>query len=269
MINCSPLFSASDIISPGHNKANVGIRSLHSSRTSFISITLPRGHNGAASGTKETFQSLPWVSMPHSRGYGHIFRLAETAIVVKIAHRIVNGSADDDARAAESLEILRRERALYERLATKPQHPNIAEYFLSTDVAIFIKFEPETLERRLSRRSAAPIPDDGNSAGSRRSQAPRPGSRALVTSMATCGRKFLLDQTQHVKICDFGGAQKPGCKVEVATCASYRPGIDVFAGPAHEQFAIGSCIYTIRTGEVPYGQWETHEQFKKMYDALV
>lgn len=92
-------------------------------------------------------------------GYGHIFQLADTAIVVKIAHRILNGVTAKKARAAENLEILRQERALYEALATKPQHPNIVLHFLSTDIAIFKNLKPDTLERRLSRRFAALIPE--------------------------------------------------------------------------------------------------------------
>ena len=62
-------------------------------------------------------------------GHGHIFRLADTRIVVKIAHRITNSTAGEEARAAENLEILRRERTLYEALANEPQHPNIVQYF--------------------------------------------------------------------------------------------------------------------------------------------
>lgn len=93
-------------------------------------------------------------------GYGHIFLLPGTTIAVKIAHRIINGSAAEEARAAESLEILRRERAVYEALGAKPSHPNIVQYFLSTDMAIFLKFEPGNLERRLNRRMASPISEE-------------------------------------------------------------------------------------------------------------
>lgn len=97
----------------------------------------------------------------HNRGgYGHIFRVPETAIVVKIAHRVVNSTAREEARAAENLEILRRERVVYEALATKSPHPNIVHYFLSTDIAIFLKFEPDNLERRLSRHLETPISEE-------------------------------------------------------------------------------------------------------------
>ncbi|KAL2190281.1 hypothetical protein L209DRAFT_740882 [Thermothelomyces heterothallicus CBS 203.75] len=62
---------------------------------------------------------------------------------------------------------------------------------------------------------------------------------------------MLLGETEQVKVCDFGRARK---------------GV---VGLAYEQFAIGSCIYTIPTGEVPYGQQETPEQFRETYDARV
>ncbi|KAK4236834.1 hypothetical protein C8A03DRAFT_45242 [Achaetomium macrosporum] len=182
--------------------------------------------------------------------YGHIFRLAGTVIVVKIAHRIINSAADEEARAAENLKILRQERAVYEELATKPPHPNVVQ--------------------RLSRRFTTPIPEEQRFCWIKE-----------IASAASWLESFdyfhgdlrpeniLLDETEHVKVCDFGRAQKRGCKVEVATYPFYRPGKIAAAGHAHEQFAIGSCIYTIRTGEVPYGQWETPADSQRMYEALV
>jgi serine/threonine protein kinase len=203
-------------------------------------------------------------------GYGHIFRLADTAIVVKIAHRIINSTAGEEARAAENLEILRQERALYEALATKLSHPNIVQYFLSTDIAIFMKFEPGTLERRLSCRFTTPIPEERQFCWIKEIVSASSWLESLDYFHGDLRpENILLDETEHVKVCDFGRAQKRGCKVEVATYPFYRPDKNAVAGPAHEQFAIGSCIYTIRTGEVPYGHWETPEEFKKMYEALV
>ncbi|KAK3290798.1 kinase-like domain-containing protein [Chaetomium fimeti] len=203
-------------------------------------------------------------------GYGHIFRLADTGIVVKIAHRIVNSTASEEARAAENQEILRRERTLYEALANNPPHPNVVQYFLSTDIAIFMKFEPDNLERRLSRRFAAPIPEERQFRWIKEIASATSWLESIDYFHGDLRpENILLDETEHVKICDFGRAQMRGRKVEVATYPFYRPGRNVVAGPSHEQFAIGSCIYTIRTGEVPYGQWETPEGFKNMYAALV
>lgn len=207
----------------------------------------------------------------HNRGgYGHIFRVPETAIVVKIAHRVVNSTAREEARAAENLEILRRERVVYEALATKSPHPNIVHYFLSTDIAIFLKFEPDNLERRLSRHLETPISEEWQFCWIQEIASAATWLETLDYFHGDLRpENILLDETEHVKVCDFGRTQKRGCKVEVATYPFYRPGMDAVAGPLHEQFAIGSCIYTIRTGEVPYGQYETPEEFKLMYDALV
>ncbi|KAL2162608.1 hypothetical protein VTH06DRAFT_6444 [Thermothelomyces fergusii] len=203
-------------------------------------------------------------------GYGHIFRIPDTPIAVKLAHRIIDTATGKEIQMTESLEMLRREQALYETLATKPLHPNIVQYFLSTDDAIFIKFEPSTLERRLSLRFASAIPEERKLRWIKE-----------IASAASWLESFdyfhgdlrpeniLLTEAEHVKVCDFGRAQKRGCRVEVATYPFYRPGKNVVAGPAHEQFAIGSCIHTILTGEVPYGQWETPAQFQAIYDALV
>src|SRR6266699_2660680 len=91
-------------------------------------------------------------------GYGYIFRLINTDIALKIPHRMTNSAPDEDARTVESLKVLRREKAVYEILGRSP-HPNIVQYFLGTDLAIFIKFEPDTLEKRLRRRFEVPIPE--------------------------------------------------------------------------------------------------------------
>ncbi|KAL2171527.1 hypothetical protein VTG60DRAFT_2695 [Thermothelomyces hinnuleus] len=80
---------------------------------------------------------------------------------------------------------------------------------------------------------------------------------------------ILLSETEQVRVCDFRRARKRECKVEVATYPFYRPGSNVVVGLPDEQFAIGSYIYTILTGEVLYGERETPEQFREMYDALV
>ncbi|KAK4041547.1 hypothetical protein C8A01DRAFT_34386 [Parachaetomium inaequale] len=202
-------------------------------------------------------------------GHGHIFRLVNTAIVVKIAHRIVKSTPAEEARATENLEILRRERALYEALAAKPPHPNIVQYLLSTDIAIFMRFEPDTLERRLSRRFVTPVPPERQFRWIKEIASAASWLESLDYFHGDLRpENIFLDETEHVKACDFGRARKRGCKIEVATYPFYRPAKHAVAGPAHEQFAIGSCIYTIRTGEVPYGQWETPEQFRDMYQAL-
>lgn len=220
--------------------------------------------------TRKLYNPFPGTEYLERGGYGHIFRLPNTVIVMKISHRIINGTADEDIRAAESLEILQRERTVYEALATKAPHPNIVQYFLSTDLAIFIKFEPDTLEKRLDRRFEVPISEERQF--------------RWIVEMARAASwlesldyfhgdmrpgNILLDAGEHVKVCDFGRAIERGCKIEVATYPFYRPGKSAVAGPAHEQFAIGSCIYNIRTGEVPYGQWKTPLEFKKMHEALV
>ncbi|KAJ9143288.1 Kinase-like protein [Coniochaeta hoffmannii] len=168
-------------------------------------------------------------------GYGHIFRVADTAIVVKIAHRIINGTTGEEARAAENMEILRRERALYEALAAKPPHPNIVHYFLSTDIAIFMKFEPDTLERRLSCRFATPIPEERQFRWIKEIASAASWLERLDYFHGDLRpENILLDETEHVKLCDFGRAQKRGSKVKVTIYPFYRSDKNTIAGPTYE-----------------------------------
>ncbi|KAI0473977.1 kinase-like protein [Xylariaceae sp. FL0804] len=205
-------------------------------------------------------------------GYGYLFRLPGTVIVVKIPYRLKDGDAEDNARAIESMREHQRERAAYEALATRAPHPNIAQCFLSTDLGIFLKFEPDSIEKRLLRQSEAPVPEALQFRW------------ADEIARASCWLEsfdyfhgdlrpgnVLLDDAGHAKVCDLGRARKRGSAIEVATYPFYRPGRGggAVAGPAHEQFAVGSCIYSIRAGEVPYGEWLTPADFQERHDALV
>jgi serine/threonine protein kinase len=166
-------------------------------------------------GQRKLFNPFRGTVYLNRGGYGHIFRLPDTAIVVKIAHRIVNGTAGEETRVAENLEILRRESSLYGALATKPPHPNIVEYFLSTDIAIFMKFEPDNLERRLSRREATPIPEERQSRWIKEIVSAASWLETLDYFHGDLRpENILLDETEHVKLCDFGRVRKRGSKVE-------------------------------------------------------
>ena len=167
------------------------------------------------------------------------------------------------------MEILRGERNVYDVLRARPAHPNIVQYFLSTDVALFLKFEPDTLWKRLGRRADSPVPDEQQL------------RRVLEIASAAAWlerldyfhgdlrpENILLDAAEHVKVCDFGRTAKGGTKIDVATYPFYRPDDKAVAGAAHEQFSIGSCAFNIRTGEVPYGGWSTPAELGAVCDAL-
>jgi len=202
-------------------------------------------------------------------GYAHIFRLPSTEIVLKLSHRIVNGTAAEDKRAAESLEILRSERSVYDALKAYPTHPNIVQCFLSTDIAIFLKFEPDTLWKRLDRRADDPISDEQQFRWIREIASAATWLESLDYFHGDLRpENILLDATEHVKLCDFGRTSKRGTKIEVATYPFYRPDDKAVAGATHEQFAMGSCAFNIRTGEMPYGEWSTPAEFRAICDAL-
>jgi len=63
-------------------------------------------------------------------------------------------------------------------------------------------------------------------------------------------RNIPLDATGNDKICDFGNMTRRGQEYPGAT-DPFNRSIPAHAGPVGEQFAIGSCIYNIRTGHEP------------------
>ncbi|KAF5018583.1 hypothetical protein F66182_9428 [Fusarium sp. NRRL 66182] len=189
------------------------------------------------------YNPFPKTNYLEQGDYGHILRFPDTVIVLKIPHRIINGAPHEEARAAESLKALKRDRAIYETLATKPTHPNTVQYFLSTDLAIFIKFEPDTLEKRLDRPFTVPISEGRQHRWIMEIARAASWLESLDYVHGDIRpAKILLDGFEHVNICDFRRTTTRGCEIEVATFPTYRPGTHAIAGPAHEQFAIGSCI---------------------------
>lgn len=77
---------------------------------------------------------------------------------------------------------------------------------------------------------------------------------------------ILLNGKEDVKLCDFNSTVHPGKELEVVTAPFCKLTNDELplAGVESEQFAISSCIYTIRTGNEPLHDIKGPEVVKKL-----
>jgi serine/threonine protein kinase len=81
---------------------------------------------------------------------------------------------------------------------------------------------------------------------------------------------ILLDNSDNVKISDFDSTVKPGERLLVANTPFCKLGKGFqipIAGPLTEQFAIASCICTIRTGREPFYELEDREKVLKIMSS--
>jgi serine/threonine protein kinase len=69
---------------------------------------------------------------------------------------------------------------------------------------------------------------------------------------------LLLDDMEHVKLCDFGATVRFGEDLQAFHVPFWDDDCDV-ASCKSEQFALASCLYNIITGSEPYAELDTNE----------
>ncbi|KAI9848519.1 MAG: hypothetical protein M1837_007188 [Sclerophora amabilis] len=201
---------------------------------------------------------IPFLSPTHLDGgaTSHVFAVS-TNIVIKIARRFDHPTPDQRIHSDEAIESVEREKSIYELLGVH-RHPNFVQSFLCTTDGIFLQRLPETLHARLLRQEEDPSTE--------------PMQHMWIKQLASAATwlerldyfhgdmrpsNILLDGAGHVKLCDFGNTTKRGEQLPGASYPFYRVTAKFdapIAGPASEQFAMASCIYTIRRGHEPLHQ---------------
>lgn len=142
------------------------------------------------------------------------------------------------------------------------QHPNVARYLLYEENAFFMERYCGSLSERL----------DNDSVISTALKAK--WVRQLVSAMAWLESigyahgdlrtdNILLDDLDNVVLADFDAAVKYGQELRTSSVPFYKCGVDV-AGPESEQFAVGSCIYSITFGFPPYRDLDAFDQIQKI-----
>ncbi len=188
--------------------------------------------------------------------------VVSTAIVLKLPWRFeddVYGTKHRKVR--NSLKRFKYEKSMYEILNANP-HPNILQSFLSTADAIFLPRMVESLDNRLKQQGQRPVNQQEKYCW-------------IVQTLSAAAwlehlgffhgdlrpPNILLNGAGHIKLCDFANMMRCGQKNPGATAPFYPSDI---AGPASEQFAVGSCIFTIFKGYEPYHGLD----FDKQCEAL-
>ena len=147
--------------------------------------------------------------------------------------------------------------AVYEAFLAEPYHPNIVQCFMSNSEAVFMMYEPDSLAKLLERQRFEHL-----------DPTPELLQFLWIRQLASVAAwlveldyfhgdmqpaNVLLEAADHVKVCDFERTTKRSLKIPAVTWPFYRPteAGPIVAGPTNEQFSIGSCIYTIRSGGHP------------------
>lgn len=175
-------------------------------------------------------------------------------IVVKVVYKYENPSIDHQNTQDDSRRAIKAESAIYDILS-RPQnwHPNIIFSFLRGPNFIFLERLRDNLFDRTLQRASISQQD-----ASRWTKEIASAEAWLEEIGIAHGDlrppNILIDQFEHVKLCDFDCAIPYGQYIQGAHSPFYQQledGTFGIAGSGSEQFAIGSCIYYMSKGFEP------------------
>lgn len=208
------------------------------------------------------FPSLSCDDLIARGAAGHVFRISPD-IVLKCPTKFDDPFPQQVLEMEESAGKIETEKRIYRILMEKP-HPNIMRCILAVSEGIFMPRMECTLQDRLSRT----IP----------SRTQEQWVLQLTSALAWLeGLGFvhgdlrpanaLIDSGDNLHLADFDAVVKPGEELLVASEPFCRMNADLEpppAGPATEQFALASTIYTIRFGHWPWHELEPRIRGQRM-----
>ena len=190
-----------------------------------------------------------------SRGSaGQVFAI-NTDIVFKCPTQFTDPAPEQAQESDESHEKIEREKSVY-KVLMQNQHRNIVRAILCVSEGIFLQRLECTLQARL----------DGHAYSSISLNRQYQWIQQLASAMEWLERlgyvhgdlrpaNILLDARDALKVGDFDSTVKLGEQLLVTTAPFCKLKADYeapLAGPVSEQYAVGSCIYNIRTGHEPF-----------------
>ncbi|PGH14262.1 serine/threonine protein kinase [Polytolypa hystricis UAMH7299] len=146
----------------------------------------------------------------------------------------------------ESFWSLEREKFIYDILALDP-HPNILQSVLVCLEGVFLPrmWAPLLIDRL---EQDHPLSSTTTFRWIREIlSAMRHLEKHGFTHGALSPHNIFIDENDHVKLFDFGDSARIGQPVSLFN-PPYSDAVQEIAGPGTEQFAFGSCMYTILTG---------------------
>ena len=190
-----------------------------------------------------------------SRGSaGQIFAI-NANIVFKCPTQFTDPAPEQAQESEESGEKIEREKSVY-KVLMQHQHRNIVRGILCAPEGIFLQRLECTLRDRLNSHTESPISLDRQSRW----------IQQLASAMEWLERlgyahgdlrpaNVLLDAGDVIKVGDFDSTVRIGEQLLVTTPPFCKLKADYeapLAGVISEQYAVGSCIYNIRTGHEPF-----------------
>ncbi|RPB04454.1 kinase-like protein, partial [Choiromyces venosus 120613-1] len=171
----------------------------------------------------------------------------------------------------ESLEI---EKSIFKRLTEKP-HPRIVRCLDIGDDYIVLERLQETLRDRFSGKGAEVLAPPSSSCRLRWTVEAAEGldylHQRVILQSDVSATNIMLDSEDHLKYIDFSGASIDGQPANVAYCerniSPHSVGTDV-PTVRQEIFALGSVLYEIETGYMPYPELGKRGEIEKKYKAL-
>ncbi|KAG6160683.1 hypothetical protein E4U51_007457 [Claviceps purpurea] len=209
------------------------------------------------------FRSLTCDTTLGFGGGGVVFKISKR-VVFKCPMDFKNPAPCQEEQMKECATKLANEKSMHELLMKHP-HPNIVRCILCIPEGFFMERMEATLQARL----------DQDYAPSNRTKA------RWITQLASAlswieGLGFvhgdlrpaniLLTANDNIRLADFDVSVKIGQELEAGSEPFVRLNEDFElpqAGPISEQFALGSCIYTIRFGHIPFSELDFHIMVRK------
>ncbi|MCJ1465631.1 hypothetical protein MMC07_004250 [Pseudocyphellaria aurata] len=197
---------------------------------------------------------------------GHVFGISPN-LVLKCPTLFINPAPEQLLESEESVEKIEREKSIYHCLM-QHYHPHLIRAVLCTPEGIFMPRLKHTLRFRLN--SQQPISTEQECRW----------IQQLVSAVEWLERlglahgdlrpaNILLDTRDSVQIGDFDATVRLGEELLVSSAPFGKPEGDFEASTASassEQFAIGSCIYNIRTRVEPFHDLPGPVMVRKLRD---
>ncbi|KAG5935379.1 hypothetical protein E4U59_005634 [Claviceps monticola] len=154
-------------------------------------------------------------------------------------------------------------------LLMKHLHPNIIRCILCVPEGFFMERMEADLRTRIKQYSAGHVPSNCTKA---RWITQITSALSWIEGLGFVHgdlrpANILLTANENICLADFDTSVKIGEELEAASEPFVKLGEDFetpLAGPISEQFALGSCIYTIRFGHIPLDGLDPPDRIQKL-----